>query len=480
MVFMARARASRRTRLRAIVAGATLLLAGVAATVAIALVVLTTLLHGAGAVLRDSVAGVRLAKDTQIALLLHERAQDHAVRAEMENGLHHDLQEAARHVTSNEERGILDRAVSLVDAYVAAVRAPTVPQADRAGLFDSAYGSLKELADLNVAQADAAQDEVVRWDTLANAIGVPCGLVMLAILGALALWINRAAIRPLYALSSAVDRFGAGALDARASDAGAVEIRDIAMRFNAMATSLERQHRGRLAYLAGVAHDLRNPLAALQVSVSLNEPSDERERRMVSIMRRQITLLNRMVGDLLDASRIEAGHLDLRLSEADLRDVVLGVATLFEGTSPLHDIRADVPDEPLHIRCDVLRIEQTLNNLVSNAIRYSPHGGEVRITAQRSGDAAVVSVTDHGIGIAEEDIPRIWEPFRRVGASTEAIPGVGLGLAIAKRIVEAHGGTIALESRVSVGSTFSIRVPLPHGDARGASARPERQDASAP
>jgi signal transduction histidine kinase len=136
------------------------------------------------------------------------------------------------------------------------------------------------------------------------------------------------------------------------------------------------------------------------------------------------------------------------------------VLELFEGTSPGHHIHAHLPDEPLMVRCDPARIEQTLTNLVSNAIKYSPRGGEVRIDARVEAGRAAVAVVDQGIGMSREDRAHLWEPFRRGGASTGAIPGTGLGLSIAKRIVEAHGGEIAVQSEPGVGSTFSLKLPL--------------------
>jgi signal transduction histidine kinase len=239
----------------------------------------------------------------------------------------------------------------------------------------------------------------------------------------------------------------------------------MAASFNAMAGALAEQHRVRLVYLAGIAHDLRNPLAVLQMATEPIEPgtpfpSEEQVRRTLAVVHRQVTRLNRMVGDLLETARIEAGQLSLDVEPHDLRQVVDDVHDLFRGTSQIHTLAVEVPDAPLLVRCDPVRIEQTLSNLVSNAIKYSPSGGEVRIVARAIGDRAVVSVTDQGIGIAPEDRDHLWQPFRRAGKSTGMIPGVGLGLSIARRIIEAHGGELTVESTVGVGSTFSFTLPL--------------------
>lgn len=236
-------------------------------------------------------------------------------------------------------------------------------------------------------------------------------------------------------------------------------------QFNAMGEALARQHHTRLAHLAGVAHDLRNPLAALQMSAALVDPDEplppEPEvRRALGLVRRQVTRLNRMVDDLLDAAQIDAGRLALEPRDTDLRDVVQEVMTLFKDVSPIHILESEVPETPLLVRCDPLRIEQTLSNLVSNAIKYSPRGGTVRVRAYQEEAAAKVSVSDEGIGMEEADVGQVWTPFRRTGISSEAIPGVGLGLWTAKRIVEAHQGTILVESALGKGSTFTLVLPL--------------------
>jgi signal transduction histidine kinase len=274
-------------------------------------------------------------------------------------------------------------------------------------------------------------------------------------------------VRPIFDLAEAMERFGKGGLDARASERGATELREMAGRFNTMADTLARQHQERLTYLAGIAHDLRNPLGALQLSTEALAsdgplPPEDRLRRTLSVIRRQVVQLDRMTGDLLETAQIEAGRLSLAPEVIDLRSIVREVADLFEETSRIHAIHVELPDEPIVVRCDRVRIGQALTNLVSNAIKYSPRGGDVRLVAGAAAGYALLSVVDQGIGMEEEDRAHIWEPFRRARTATEGIPGVGLGLSIAKRIVEAHGGAITVESARGVGSTFSVKLPL-HG-----------------
>jgi signal transduction histidine kinase len=239
----------------------------------------------------------------------------------------------------------------------------------------------------------------------------------------------------------------------------------MAQRFNTMADALARQRHARLTHIAGVVHDLKNPLAALQMSAALVDPeqplpTESSVRRAFALVRRQVARLNRMTQDLLDAARIGAGNLALEPRAIDLRSVVREVTALFEGVSEVHDLRVELPVQPVAIVCDPLRIEQTLSNLVSNAIKYSPRGGAVRIRLFRDDGFASISVSDEGVGIGERDLAEIWEPFRRTGLSSETIPGVGLGLWTSQRIVEAHGGRIDVESAIGHGSTFTLRLPI--------------------
>jgi signal transduction histidine kinase len=180
----------------------------------------------------------------------------------------------------------------------------------------------------------------------------------------------------------------------------------------------------------------------------------------MAVVRRQVDRLERMVGDFLDTARIEAGQLALKLEASDAGELARSVVELFQSTSADHALRLEVASAPLELRCDPARIEQVLNNLVSNAIKYSPAGGDVLVRVEREPAHVVFSVTDRGLGIPLDEQARLFEPFRRVGASNSAIPGVGLGLFVSRRIAEAHGGRIDVKSAPGEGSTFTLRLPI--------------------
>ena len=182
--------------------------------------------------------------------------------------------------------------------------------------------------------------------------------------------------------------------------------------------------------------------------------------RTLAIVARQIERLDRMVGDLLEATRVEAGCLELRPAPLDVRPIVGQVVELYRPVSPAHEIVFVESTEPVVAACDSTRIEQVVTNLVSNAIKYSPEGGRVIVSAFAERSEAIVSVSDEGMGIPSEERERIFEPFRRTRRSRELVPGVGLGLSVARKIVAGHGGTLEVESRVGAGSTFRVRLPL--------------------
>ncbi|HIP87320.1 MAG TPA: histidine kinase, partial [Anaerolineales bacterium] len=177
--------------------------------------------------------------------------------------------------------------------------------------------------------------------------------------------------------------------------------------------------------------------------------------------------LNQLIDDLLDASRLQAGALSLQMEEVALDRLAERVVQRFQPQTDSHDIAARFPPDFPTIRGDPRRLEQVLNNLVSNAIKYSPDGGRIRIRGRVRPDEVVVTVTDEGIGIPAPEQSRVFEPFYRVddsaGRDTE---GVGLGLYLAKAIVEAHGGRIWVESEPGKGSAFSFALPRHQPDER--------------
>jgi signal transduction histidine kinase len=269
-------------------------------------------------------------------------------------------------------------------------------------------------------------------------------------------------LRPLFGLADTVKRFGAGERDARSAVDGPQELREMSERFNTMADSLASQREAQIAFLAGVAHDLRTPMSAMRMACDLIDPAqplppEKQLRHLVAMIGRQIGRMERMTGDFLDLSKIEAGRLELAIESRDLRSIASHVVELFDTARNRIDL--SVSPAPVMVPCDEVRIAQVITNLVSNALKYSPESEPVHVLVSAIGSDAIIEVVDHGNGIPREEHGKIFEPFRRRDVK-DTVPGTGLGLFNVKHLVEAHGGRIEIESAPAHGSTFSIHLPM--------------------
>jgi two-component system sensor histidine kinase MtrB len=459
--------------LRSTLAALTILTAALILSFSALLVILTTLLHETTSKAGAAAESVRLAQEAQIELLLHSRADDAILSTDLEASLRRRLLEAKRFVTTSDEAQAIAAAEAEVSRYVAATRDPRIVAERREAQLETSYGALEALVDLNLAHAREATAAAAEWDRRAKLVGLLAVVpLLLATAGAL-FWLKHRALAPVFSLLDAMERFGKGEREARAPQAGPRELREMSQRFNDMATALSAQREARVAFLAGVAHDIRNPLSVLRMSMALVSPkrplpSEPRLRALIDTITRQLTRLERMVGDLLGTIQVEAGKLELKLETVDSRQIVSEVLSLFDGGSSERRLVACLPDTAAPLRCDSVRVEQVLINLVSNALKYSPAGSPIEVALEPEPDGAVFRVSDRGPGIAEADRARVFEPFQRVGLSREAVPGVGLGLFVARRIVEAHGGEITIECTPGGGATFRVRLP-----ASSAPAQPE-------
>ena len=210
-------------------------------------------------------------------------------------------------------------------------------------------------------------------------------------------------------------------------------------------------------FVATVSHELRTPLSSLRGFAELmlqREYPPEKRRHFLEVIYRESNRLGNLINDVLDLQRIESGQQVFQPEAVSLQDLAGETAELFSGEKA-HRITVDVPPSLPLVDADADALRQVLNNLVSNALKYSPEGGEVRIGAREQASQALVWVSDQGLGIAPELLPRIFSKFCRAPRSvTRKIGGTGLGLALVKGIVEAHGGHVWAESAPQKGSTF--------------------------
>ena len=227
--------------------------------------------------------------------------------------------------------------------------------------------------------------------------------------------------------------------------------------------------RQREAFLSIASHELRTPLTTVKAGVQLlaryagkSGWQEPRTRRLLQQVQDQLRRLEGLMNDLLDASRIQQGRLELRPERTDLSALAGLVMGRFQQEledAGCHRLTLDAP-EPVVGLWDAARLDQVLTNLLSNAIKYSPQGGEVRVIVRQDDEWAEATVRDQGIGIPPAEQRALFEPFARGEALSQRVGGVGLGLYITARIVEQHGGTIRLESAPGQGSAFTVRLPL--------------------
>lgn len=359
--------------------------------------------------------------------------------------------EVARHLATylQKRKQVETRGLTVVEAVTAS----------RSELNDT-VASVESLRDLNRIQVDQTHSTARRLNRLANLTGWIAGATIVIGFLLVALGVRWYMLRPILAVHGAMARFQTGEEGARGTGGGPREIAQLAQGFNEMADTLVQQRQQQLVFLAGVAHDLRNPLNGLKLGLYAfeQEQSQGKRARLRERLDRQVERLSRMVDDLLDATRIEAGSLELRTEDLDIREVVDDMVRLYGPTSLEHQISAEQPPEPVIVHGDSLRLEQVVSNLLSNAIKFSPSGGPIRISVEVQSGEATVAVSDQGVGILPEEMPYLFVPFRR--RQQEVIPGSGLGLSVVRRIVTAHGGRIEVDSEPGVGTTFRIKLPL--------------------
>ena len=278
--------------------------------------------------------------------------------------------------------------------------------------------------------------------------------------------------RRLRQVQDATERLGTGDLTARAPEEGGDEVAAVARSFNRMADeltaraqALERSDTTRRQLLADVSHELMTPLTAIRGYIETLTMSELRvdaatRQRYLGIVNEETHRLERIIGDLLDLARLEGGATSMRQEPVD-------VAALFERVAARHerevrargiDLVRDVRANASRVTGDPDRLEQALQNLAANALRHTPDGGTLRLTANSTDAGVRITVRDSGPGIAPQHLPLIFERFYKVDVSRKATGGSGLGLSIVKAIVEQHGGTIVAYN--DDGAVFEIVLPI--------------------
>jgi signal transduction histidine kinase len=354
-------------------------------------------------------------------------------------------------------------------AFVARVEGKGRTEAIR-DRFDTFTTAEDALAAASASSADRQSDRALE---LAVAALFVCAILIILF----GLYLARSTAQPVRAVATAASRLAAGDLSTRLSERGPGEVGELTAAFNRMAEELERRgaelesqneqlrqsERRKSELVRIVSHELRTPLASVlgftSVLLDRDVPPDE-QRRYLEIINVQSRRLSSLLNDFLDAERLEEGELELSRKLIDIGAVVAEQVQLYQGQSTKHVLDISLPPKELTVHGDPNRLAQVIGNLLSNAIKYSPDGGTVRIQAEQVDSLVRVSVRDEGLGIPDELQLRVFAKFFRGDAETSGIPGTGLGLTIARSVVEAHGGRMNFKSARGKGSVFWLELPM--------------------
>ena len=276
--------------------------------------------------------------------------------------------------------------------------------------------------------------------------------------------LSRTMMSPVGVLAMAARRLGHGDLSQRVRLRAEGEVASLAEAFNSMAADLENAEQLRRNMVADVAHELRTPLSNIQGYLeAIRDGMVEPDAAVIRSLNEETSLLSRLVNELQELSLAEAGELKLVYQTEDITDLVKQAATSWQPQLTAREISLslDLPDGLPSVNVDWQRISEVLHNILENAATHTHRGGTIKVSARHKGKWVEVSVSDTGEGIPAQDLPRIFDRFYRVDKSrARATGGSGLGLTIAKRLIEAHGGTIAVQSKLGEGSRFSFTLPV--------------------
>lgn len=289
------------------------------------------------------------------------------------------------------------------------------------------------------------------------------GLIAAAIALLISSVVSQRLVRPLQAVTAAAQAMEAGDLSHRVPTTSGDEVGELGAAFNRMADALQHQERLRKNLTADVAHELRTPLATIQSQVeALQDSVIQPDAKNLESIHEEVVRLARLVGDLRQLSEAEGGTLTLATQPVDLNEFVAETVAGLEPRFTEEDVTLDTEfaETPQTALVDRDKARQVIINLVSNALKFAPSGGWVRVSVATEKGFRTITVADNGPGIEEKDLPYIFERFFRTDKSrSRATGGAGIGLAITKELVEAHGGHITVSSVMGQGTTFTVSLP---------------------
>ncbi len=318
----------------------------------------------------------------------------------------------------------------------------------------------RQLGYVELSEGPAYGAEVV--DGVARAL-VGAGLIAVTLAAGVGWLISRQISAPLLALAGVTGRMAEGQLSVRAEVGRRDEFGLLARSFNHMAGRVENTVVTLRRFVADAAHELKTPLTALRADLELAVSEADQERRAAHVEHAlaQVMRLEAMTTGLLHLSRIESGTASAERTAVDLATLVWESGQLYASRAEQSGLsfRVELPGAPVLAQVNEAQVRRALGNLLDNAIKFTPEGGEVCIGVRQAGDQVEIWVNDTGIGIPPEDLPHLFSRFHR-GRNAVTYPGSGLGLAIIKAIVEGHRGQVSVQTSPGHGTRFDVRLPL--------------------
>ncbi|GLQ91286.1 sensor histidine kinase efflux regulator BaeS [Dyella acidisoli] len=290
------------------------------------------------------------------------------------------------------------------------------------------------------------------------------GAIALLVAALLAVWLARTLLTPVHRIAKATHSLAKGDYAARVETHSRDELGQLARDFNQLAVVLEKNERTRRQFVADVSHELRTPLAIIRGELEALEDGIRRfDKDAIGSLQSEVALLSKLIDDLYQLSLADVGTMIYRKVEVDLRKLLESVADTFRDRFRRAeiDLQLSLPSSPVLVTADEGRLQQLFVNLFENSARYTDAGGVLRVSCRMMADSAVVDLMDSAPGVEMANLPRLFERFyRREASRNRASGGAGLGLAISRAIVEAHGGTIDAHPSPLGGLWLTVRLPL--------------------
>jgi two-component system, OmpR family, sensor kinase len=290
---------------------------------------------------------------------------------------------------------------------------------------------------------------------------LPLGAGVLLVVGALTFWFSRLLVKPLDRLATAARRFGEGDIAVRADLHREDELGDVGRAFDQMAERTSAMMTAQRQLMADVSHELRTPLARIRVALELAAEDPVAAKDVLADVGCDLDEIDRLITDILTTARLDSEQSLLKREPISVGELTDRAAARFTSRHPNRTLVKSVDDSERALDCDPVLLRRALDNLLDNAAKYSEESAPVKLTVHPNNELISFEIVDRGVGMSADEVARAGTPFWRAdGSRTRQTGGVGLGLALARRIARAHGGDVSLDSAPGRGTTVCLKIPL--------------------